>query len=152
MPHLTGAVDRATLLCVGGFDYLVGLEQYMSTGHSKPSQCGLSVNISLEDENPISQSSAFRCCPLGLQFNAPHELDEYAILNFSFNAPELDNEIRCAGTVVNCVPLPGDSGEFRISIYFLDVDADTQKILKKVCENDNLLCPHCENFRKMPQG
>lgn len=97
--------------------------------------------------DPHRQPEGFRCCPLGAQFFSDVELTPYNTVSFRLDDPASGPGavIECQGVVVNCVPV-ADSAEYKIFVYFVDLNAEHQARLSALAKTSGLICPYCENF------
>lgn len=106
------------------------------------------VLVHLSDHEAVPQPATFRCCPLGVQFYTPEEVEKYKVLEVKLQVPSPNNdmkEVLCSGVVVHCQE-DGETGLYRIWVFFLDVPELVRNHLHCIAKESEFLCPFCENF------
>lgn len=110
------------------------------------------VDVFLEDGKAVSQPSTFRCCPLGLQFFSTESIDTGKEMELRLEptkeAPDQPS-IHATGIVVHCQP-DNVHDMYRIWMMFMDLPEDVCQQLECLADDENILCPHCMNFRSKP--
>lgn len=100
-----------------------------------------------EDESQL-QPESFRCCPLGVQFYSPHEIEPYKIMELDLQFPGEGTEAltaRCCGVIVQSA-FDRAKDMYRVWMMFTDLPPDVQQRLKCVSKKAGTQCPHCENY------
>lgn len=108
------------------------------------------IDVFVNGGKPVSQPTAFRCCPLGLQFFCEKELDIGRELALKIDAPPgrgMDGMVDVTGIVVHC-QFDKDAGMHKAWVIFIDIPPDVCESLECLANEENILCPHCMNFRK----
>lgn len=107
------------------------------------------VDLHLDGPTPPLVGEGFRLCPLGVQFRAKTTADPYAEMSIDVVLPS-DREdiptrrITIQGIVVQCDPV-GD-GEYKVAMYFVDLDTEHYDLIREVSQCLPTLCPDCNLF------